>query len=127
MPFYPIAVHGYVQYSTVPGNLRNDYDADFLKAIEYGAVPYYRITHAPSRTLMDTDYEDVYSSEFAVWEDRILEEYAAFDRLSSIVHQRIADHERVAEGVYATTYEDGTRVVVDYNAGRFHAEEGGAE
>ena len=127
VPFYPIAVHGYVQYSTVPGNLRNDYDADFLKAIEYGAVPYYRITHAPSRTLMDTDYEDVYSSEFAVWEDRILEEYAAFDRLSSIVHQRIADHERVAEGVYATTYEDGTRVVVDYNAGRFHAEEGGAE
>ncbi len=127
VPFYPIAVHGYVAYTTVPGNLRSDYDADFLKAIEYGAVPFFRVTHAPSRALMDTDYEDVYSSEFAVWKDRMLEEYAAFDRLSSIVHQRIEDHERVAEGVYATTYEDGTRVVVDYRAGGFQVEEGGAE
>lgn len=126
VPFYPIAVHGFVEYTAAPGNLRNDYEADFLKAVEFGAVPYFEVTHSPSRVLKGTDYEDVYSSEFAIWKDRIGEEYAKFDRLAAVYHQRIKDHEQIADGVFATTYEDGTKVTVDYNTREFSVEGGGA-
>jgi len=126
VPFYPIAVHGSVEYSGKPGNLRSDYEAEFLKAIEYGAIPNFAVTHAPSRVLKDTDYEYVFSSEFAIWKDRIAEEYARFDQLSGVYHQRIANHEQLAEGIYATTYEDGTKVIVDYNTLEFRVEGGEA-
>lgn len=125
VPFYPIALHGYVEYTARPGNLRDEYDADFLKAVEYGAIPYFQVTHEPSRVLMGTDYADVYSSEFAVWKERIAREAESFDKLSGVYHQPIADHEQVADGVFVTTYEDGTKVIVDYNKMEFHVEGGG--
>ncbi|WP_309121108.1 DUF5696 domain-containing protein [Paenibacillus sp.] len=127
VPFYPIAVHGAVPYTSTPGNLRNQYDLDLLKAIEYGAIPSFKLTYAPSRALTDTDYGDVYSSEFAVWKDRIAAEYAKFDSLAAVYHQRIEDHERAEDGVFVTTYEDGTKVTVDYNAMQFYVKEGGGE
>jgi hypothetical protein len=127
VPFYPIALHGYVAYTGRPGNLRYEYEADFLKAIEYGALPYFVVTHEPSRVLKGTDYEDVYSSEFAVWKERIVAETEKFNLLASVYHQPIADHEQTAPGVYRTTYADGTKVTVDYNAMDFTVEGGGDE
>lgn len=125
VPFYPIALHGYVEYTARPGNLRDEYEADFLKAIEYGAIPHFQVTHEPSRALKGTDYADVYSSEFAVWKERIAQEADAFDRLAGVYHQPIADHEQVADGVFVTTYEDGTKVTVDYHKMEFYVEGGG--
>lgn len=127
VPFYPMVVHGAVEYTAAPGNLRNVYDDEMLKAIEYGAVPYFELTYAPSRMLKETDYDYVYSSEFAVWRDRIAEEYRKFDRLASVYDKRMTGHEKVAEGVYRTAYEDGTTVTVDYNAKRFDVAKGGAK
>lgn len=125
VPFYPIAVHGLVEYTFMPGNLSDDYELDMLKAIEYGAAPYFRLTYEPSRVLKGTDYDYVYSSEYDVWKDRIVEAYAAFEQLSSVYHLRIDGHERLREGVFATIYEDGTRVIVDYNKRAFSVEGGG--
>ncbi|WP_274362113.1 DUF5696 domain-containing protein [Paenibacillus thermotolerans] len=127
VPFYPIAVHGFVEYTTRPGNLRNDPAVDFLKSIEYGALPSFKVTYRPSRVLMNTDYEYVYSGEFAVWKDRIAEEYKQFDKLARVVHQRITDHEQSEDGVFVTTYEDGTKVTVNYNTKQFDVTGGKAE
>jgi len=126
VPFYPIAVHGYVPYTATPGNLRVDYELDLLKSIEYGAVPYFQLTYADSRKLMDTDYDDIYSSEFGVWKDRILEEFEKFDAFRQVYHQRIVDHEQLSDGVFVTTYEDGTKVTVNYNTKQFQVTGGGA-
>jgi hypothetical protein len=38
------------------------------------------------------------------------------EMLAPLANQFIVDHAHLAEGVYQTTYEDGTRVVVNYNA-----------
>jgi len=125
VPFYPIVAHGTVAYTTVPGNMRDNYEDEFLRAIEYGALPFFRMTYAESRVLKRTSYQSLYSSQFAVWKDRIVEEYEQFNQLAAVYHLPIVNHERIADGVYATTYENGTKVTVDYNEQRFSVEEGG--
>ncbi|MFK7695064.1 DUF5696 domain-containing protein [Paenibacillus sp. HJGM_3] len=125
VPFYPIVVHGTVEYTSTAGNLRDVYDEQLLKAIEYGAIPFFRLTYAESRVLKESDYDWIYSGEYAVWKDRIVDEYKKFDRLASVYNQPIRDHERVSEGVYRTTYADGTAVTVNYNTKQFDVAKGG--
>lgn len=125
VPFYPMAVHGSLLYTGVEGNLRDEYDKQLLKSIEYGAVPYYMLTHERSRNLLGTDYDFLFSGEFEVWKDRVVKEYGMFDRLAGVMNQRMTKHEKVADDVFVTTYEDGTQVTVDYKANRFDVKKGG--
>jgi hypothetical protein len=127
VPFYPIVVHGMIEYTAAPANERNVYDKELLRAIEYGAIPFFGLTYEENRVLKDTDYVFIFSSEYEIWKDRIIEEYGKFNQLASVYHQRIRDHEKLAEGVYATTYEDGTTVQVDYNRNQFEVTKGGAK
>lgn len=124
VPFYPIVLHGFVPYTFGDGNLRDDEDAEFLRAIEYGALPSFFVTHDDSRKLKDTPSNFLYSSRFDKWERRIVEEYAKFDSLSRLYSMRIIGHEKLPGQKYATTYEDGTRVIVDYEVKDFTVEKG---
>ncbi|MNI06339.1 hypothetical protein D3C73_593180 [compost metagenome] len=127
VPFYPMVVHGAVEYTTAAGNLRNVYDTGLLKAIEYGAIPYFKLTYSPSRALKETDYDYVYSSEYAIWKSRIVDEYTQFNQLAAVYNQRMINHEKLADGIYMTTYEDGTRVTVNYKTKSFDVAQGGAK
>lgn len=124
IPFYPIVLHGYVPYTFDEGNLRDDTEAEFLKAIEYGALPSFFVTHDDSRKLKNTPSNFLYSSRFDKWERRIEMEYKQFDALSALYNQRIINHEQLGNNRYATTYEDGSRVIVDYNTMSFDVEKG---
>lgn len=126
VPFYQMVVHGAIEYTSSPGNLRNIYDDQLLKAIEYGAIPFFRLTYSESRVFKETDYEFVYSSQYSIWKDRIVEEYKKFDQLAAVYNQRMIKHDKLAQGVFRTTYEDGTSVTVDYNTKRFDVTKGGA-
>ncbi len=125
VPFYPMAVHGYVDYTFGDGNLRNNAQEELLRAIEYGALPSFFLTHEDSRTLRYSASNYLFSSQYGKWLDRIESEYEAFQQLAGVYDQRIDNHESLGEGRFATEYEDGTRVIVDYGSGTFHAERGG--
>lgn len=127
VPFYPIVVHGFVPYAAEPANFRNDDTKDLLRAIEYGALPAFDVTWEPSRVLKNTPSDYVFSSEFALWKERIVKEYRDFDKLSGLYNRKITNHEQIASGMFVTTYEDGTRVVVDYGRNTFEVRKGGAE
>ncbi|MBJ9990100.1 MULTISPECIES: DUF5696 domain-containing protein [unclassified Paenibacillus] len=124
VPFYPIVLHGFIPYTFGDGNLRDDEDTEFLRAIEYGALPSFFVTHDDSRKLKDTPSNFLYSSRFDKWERRIEEEYAKFDSLSQLYSMKIIGHEKLSGQKYATTYEDGTRVIVDYGVKDFTVEKG---
>lgn len=127
VPFFPMVIHGYVTYSGRPGNLRDLYKEEQLKAVEYGAIPSFLITYDSPRLLKDTWTEGLYSSEFKMWEQRIKEEVALFQQLAPVLHQQMVGHKRVRDDVYATTYEDGTVVEVDYRSGTFRVKGGTAQ
>ena len=49
-------------------------------------------------------------------EEKMIAAYSeANQALASVQDARMIKHEQLAEGVYQTTYEDGTAVIVNYN------------
>ncbi|QJD84654.1 hypothetical protein HH215_16675 [Cohnella herbarum] len=126
VPFYPMVLHGSIAYSMTDGNLRDNNEEEFLKAIEYGAVPAFTLTAESSRTLMDTKTWGLFASRFSQWKEKLVREYEEFNRLADISDQPMIGHAKRAEGIFATKYANGITVVVDYNAKSFRVEKGGA-
>lgn len=125
VPFYPIALHGYIPYTSAPGNLRDLPTDEWLRALEYGALPAYTLTYESAQKLRGTAQDGVYTSQYANWKDEVAAEYEAFQQLAGIYNQRIIGHAAIAPKVFRTTYADGTQVIVDYNQGSFKVEHGG--
>jgi hypothetical protein len=116
IPFYQIVAHGLVSYNGEPYNLMNDGQRTFLHQIEYGAIPHFVLTQANSALLYRTRANQHWSTQYDFWRSEVIRQYQTMETLAPVVNQFIVDHARLAEGVYQTTYEDGTRVVVNYNA-----------
>ncbi len=115
IPLYQIAVHGLVLYSGQPYNLMNDGQRTFLRHIEYGAIPNFILTQESSALLTRTSANWLWSSQYDFWRPEIIRQYQAMEKLSHVINQLILSHTRLAHNVYQTTYEDGTRVIVNYN------------
>lgn len=116
IPFYQIAVHGIVPYHGWPGNLRSEPRREFLKNVEYGSLPVFELTYEDSSKLKDAErYNVLFSSQYAVWEDTVLEEYRIQgEQMGYLQDVAIVDHNELDNLVYETVYEDGSRVVVNY-------------
>jgi len=115
VPLYHIAIHGLVQYTGDPDNLISDSQRMFLRSVEYGTIPFFILTEESSSKLARTPANSVYSSQYSFWKNEVIARYQAIESLSPLIAQFITGHEKLVEGVYQTTYEDGTRVIVNYN------------
>ena len=120
VPFFPIAAHGLVRLYGEPTNLDDDPQRDFLRRLEYGMLPAYELTYREPLVLVRTTYPELYSSQYLVWMERAAREYdVAVVKLGHTVDQFIVGHRRLAPQVFETTYEDRTRVVVNYGDERY--------
>lgn len=116
VPFYAIALHGIANYSGSAINLSEDERDMVLKSAEVGAGLYYTFMHASTSELQDTDYTQYYACNFMDWKDSAIALYNRFNtELGDTYSQYIAGHEKLASGVYKTTYESGKVVLVNYN------------
>ncbi len=116
VPFYQIVLHGLVNYSGSAINLSEDQTDMILKSAETGAGLYYTFINAPTSVLQDGEYTQYYACNFMDWKDSAVELYNKFNsNFGDIYSQYIVNHEKLANGVYKTTYESGKSVVVNYN------------
>jgi hypothetical protein len=116
VPFYQIALHGLVNYSGSAINLSEDQTDMILKSAETGAGLYYTFMNASTSVLQDGEYTQYYACNFMDWKDTAVELYNRFNtELGDTYNQYIVGHEKLASGVYKTTYENGKSVVVNYN------------
>lgn len=116
VPFYSMAIHGLVDYSGTPINLSADYEEQMLKSIESGAGLSFVFMDENTSALVNTDYTHFFATSYDMWKDKSLEIYNEYkDSLGHVFNQFITDHQQVADGVFATEYEDGTKVYVNYN------------
>lgn len=119
VPFYQMVVHGLIPYSCSmeeAGNLTSDLTKQKLKWVEYGYMPYFQLTYQSSEKLKYTYYNNLFTSQYDDWIDKATDIYKEFnDRLSGLWSQFMVNHEKVSEDVYKVTYENGTKVYVNYN------------
>ncbi len=114
VPFYQMVVHGSVTYTGSPINLFYNTVQQKLEMVEYGFAPYYEITAESPRKLKGTDYEQLFTSEYAQWKDSILETAKEFEALAEFYSAYMIKHEQITDTLSAVTYSNGKTVVVNY-------------
>lgn len=115
VPFYGMVLHGCRDYAGGPVNLSSDVDTMVLKSIEAGAGLSFEWICGDNALLKDTEFDGLYSVNFGDWKEEAVEAWHRVDSaIGDLGSLRITNHEKVSENVYCTTYEDGTRVVVNY-------------
>ena len=126
VPFYQIAVHGYVNYTGYPVNISGNDEEEVLMSAEYGAGLNFTLMSESSFTLQKTLYPEYYGSEYASWRDRVLSICTRYNReLGHTFNQEMTGHEILSPYVRCTTYADGTKVYVNYGfAEDYTAEDG---
>ena len=118
VPFYQMVVHGILPYTTPmmeAGNLTADIKEQKLKWIEYGYMPYFQLTYESPERLKYTDYNQLFTSKYDEWIDTASDIYREMNKkLGDQWDQFIVEHKQLRENVYCVTYEDGTRVFLNY-------------
>ena len=115
IPFYQIALHGTKDYTGEPINMSGDYQTMLLECAEYGAGLNFTFMAENTRVLQDSDYSCYTSTGYDYWKEQAIRMINDYQKdMAGLNRQRITGHERLAEEVTVTEYEDGTRVYVNY-------------
>ncbi len=116
IPFYQIVMHGIIPYSGTAINGSADSDNAFLTSVATGCNPAYDMIYAEASDLKDTELDTYFYSHYAFWQETAAGQYRlASEILSDVSDQVITDYTRDGD-VSITVYEDGTQVIVDYEA-----------
>lgn len=125
IPFYEIAIHGYVNYTGKAINIAPYSQNELLKAASYGAGLYYVFMGENTAKLQDTTYTEYYGAGFDSWKEKAQEIYKRYNiKLGKTFTQKIVDFKNVNANVTRTEYEDGTVVYVNYSNEPFTSSEG---
>ncbi|MBQ7926806.1 MAG: hypothetical protein IJ335_11015 [Lachnospiraceae bacterium] len=115
VPFYQLAIHGYVNYTDESLNLTQNMEEVLLRSAEFGAGLSFTVMEETAFALQKTLYTEYFAADYALWHDKILDIYTKYnDQLGHTFNQKMVNHEVLAEEITCTTYEDGTKVYVNY-------------
>ncbi len=114
VPFYPMVIHGLTNFTGVSLNLASDWESLLLQSAESGAGLSFTLTAESTQLLQNTVYSSYYGADTSLIRDRVLEIWQRYSReMQGLNACRITDCRRDVH-VAVTTYEDGTRVYVNY-------------
>ena len=116
VPFYQLAIHGFVDYTGDPLNVCGNEEEELLESAEYGAGLSFSLMRETAFALQKTLYTEYYASDFAAVHDRMMEIYNRYNsEMGHVFNQQMTDHEKLSENLSCTVYEDGTKVYVNYS------------
>ena len=116
VPFYQIALHGYVNYAGSPINLAYEKDQLILESAEAGAGLQFSFMKSDSERLQETNYTEYYASNFDAWKEKFAEIYNEYNtKMAPVMNSPIVGHEFVGENVTKTTFENGYVVYVNFS------------
>lgn len=118
IPFYQMVIHGYVPYSTKGINQSSNTSETFMMALAGGSGIHYDFIYEDASVLKDTDYDDLYYTNYEGWIDMAVEQYKVADKvLKGVSDMTISKYEVSEDGnVITTTYsKDGKDVVIEIN------------
>ena len=127
IPFWQLVYHGIVLSNptsqTVNYPIKEEYQ--HLKFIEYGGRPvmYFNSKFGADRNWMgDLDLFCANDADIERSVDALKTAYDEYEKFKHLQYEFMENHEKLSEGVYRTTYSDGTIITVDYNACSYSVE-----
>lgn len=116
IPFYEMVIRGYIEYAGEPLNMSDDFTTTLLKSVESGAGLYFKWIYEDNSIVKDTEYDYLYSINYEIWKDKAIGTYNKVNEVfNDLQGQCITKHEKLDEDVYQVTYEEGTKVIINYN------------
>lgn len=123
IPFYELAIHGYVDYTGKPINLCGNAEEELLLSARYGAGLSYAFMKADAFVTQKTMYSELYGASYGSWKDRAIETCSRYNReLGHIFHMEMTDYDNLSEDVSVTEYADGTKVYVNTGYDEYNAD-----
>lgn len=128
IPFVGMVLKGYVPFTCKSINQSPNADIAVLRAVESGAGLNYLLIYDNQLNLMDTNYESLFSVNYKTQIEKILEDYRKLNQeIGYLQNVRIVNHEHLTEDVNCVTYEDGTKIYVNYGKEAYQTSEGTVE
>jgi Family of unknown function (DUF5696) len=115
VPFMQIVLKGYMPYYAPYSNFNSDSEDQMLRMIEYGAYPSFLLTEEPSHLLAKTASKHIYTSEYSIWKDKIIDQYKLVEKsLGKVEGEEIVSRTVPETGVVEVGYSNGKIIVVNY-------------
>lgn len=120
VPFIQMVLSGNVNYYAPSVNLSGDVKTALLQAVSTGSGFYCVLTAQNSDKLAGSAQDNLYSTDFNYWKNTLPKTIADYQkRLEDVAGKKIVGYEKIAEGVYKTSYNNGVDVIVNYNSHSF--------
>jgi len=120
VPFLQIVFAGYVPYYGSALNFSSNLQEDLLKHADFGVYPSFFLSHEVTAKILFTRSNWIYTSSDRQWAGEVEAAYQWLDGvLGPVQGQRIIARQALAAGVFATTYDNGKQVIVNYTGQDF--------
>ena len=117
VPFLSIVLKGVMPVYADYVNFEANKEEFFLKLIETGSYPSFYITKESAADLIYTNSSDIYSSQYDVYKDEILQYTTELKAVSEAVAGAvITGHKILDNGVRIVTYSNGTQIYLNYSS-----------
>ena len=115
IPFCQMVLYGYIPYTGDLGNLSSDYNKQLLKWLEYGYVPAFELTYSDSEVLKETNYNDLYSSQYESNTERLEQAYKVYNEcISKVKGAHMLQHSVLENGFVKVEYSNGYILYINY-------------
>ena len=115
IPFYPMVLHGYVDYTGNAINLAANPEKELLISAEYGANLFFALMQESSVEVQDTSYTRYFGADASVWSEKLIDIYQSYnEKLGHTFSLQMSGHRYLTDTLTCTEYEDGTAVYVNY-------------
>ena len=120
IPFWVLVYHGIVMSGATSQtvNYTIKEEAQHLRFLEYGARPlmYFNSKFGEERDWMGkVDLYNKTEEELATATAAIKKAYEEYEKYKYLQYEFMENHEKLADGIYRSTFSDGTTVTVNYN------------
>ena len=120
VPFLPIVLAGYIPYYGPALNFSSNLSQDLLRQVDYGIYPSFFLTQEATANMLNTASTWIYTSSYNQWGSQVQQTYQWMNALLAPVRGRgIIDRVKLAEGVFATRYDNQLEIVVNYTSSPF--------
>jgi len=123
VPFLPMVLHGYKEYTSDFWNNTSDRQEERLLAIESGSGVAYRFTQNLKKEMLSGAYSFLYNTDYALWYKTAAEDYNYVSKaLSGLLGTPIKDHVYLSKGLSKVSYADNTVIYVNFTDAEVQSE-----
>lgn len=125
IPFVGMVLKGYIPYTCGNINQAANIETAVLEAVESGAGLHYLLVYEDQLNMQDTNFTQLFSVNYEIHMQDILDNWNKLnDELGYLTNVSITEHEHLTEDVNCVTYENGTKIYVNYGKEAYRTADG---